>query len=185
MMCLWANYEKKMWKNIFLASSNQWRKESNPELDPDPLYPDLEPDPDPLIRGIVPQIQNRTYQNVTDPENWVKGYFNWLSLNWEGGICSLFPDKTPANSNNIFSLKLSSLPFCRVGQWPPAYPRRAFLTGECCCAKGEAKPISLTSPSAAHCSQWRDNDLQSLQSAEPFPGSEEEPVALKSLQVPL
>jgi hypothetical protein len=124
-------------------------------------------------------------QNVTDPQHWLKGYryLNWLSLNWEGGIWSLFSDKTTANSNDDIPLfSLSNLPFCRVGPWPPASPRGAFLPGEYCCARVEAKPNSLTSPLAAH---WSDNDLLSLQSAEPFPVSEEEPVALKSLLVPL
>jgi hypothetical protein len=49
MMCLWASYKKKYEKNIFFASFNQWRKESDPELDP-------EPDPGIRIRTKMSRI---------------------------------------------------------------------------------------------------------------------------------
>jgi hypothetical protein len=53
-MCLWASYEKKRHKKIFvLHPENQLRKESDPELDSDSEQ-DPEPDPDPLVRGMVP-----------------------------------------------------------------------------------------------------------------------------------
>ncbi len=45
-------YEKNM-KKFFCI---QWRKESDPELDPDP---------DPLVRGTAPD----PHQNVTDPQH--------------------------------------------------------------------------------------------------------------------
>jgi hypothetical protein len=42
------------------------RKESDPELDPDP---------DPSIRGADPGIRDPCpHQNVTDPQHWRKGY---------------------------------------------------------------------------------------------------------------
>ncbi len=36
MMYLWTSYKKKMWKNFFLHPQSQWRKDSDPDMDPDP-----------------------------------------------------------------------------------------------------------------------------------------------------
>jgi hypothetical protein len=44
MMCLWASYKKKNMKKIIFASLNQRREESDLEFD-------LDPGPDPLVRG--------------------------------------------------------------------------------------------------------------------------------------
>jgi hypothetical protein len=45
MVCLWASYEKKMWKKILNI---------NEEKSPEP-----EPDPDPFVRGADPGIRIR------------------------------------------------------------------------------------------------------------------------------
>jgi hypothetical protein len=62
-MSLWASYKKKnMKKNIFsLHSYNQWRKESDPELDPDQ---------DPLVRGTDPGIRIRTKMSRIPNTDW-------------------------------------------------------------------------------------------------------------------
>jgi hypothetical protein len=57
-MCLRASYKKK----ICLHPKNQWRKESDPKLDPNP---------DPLVRGTDPA----PHQNVTDPQHCSQDYF--------------------------------------------------------------------------------------------------------------
>ncbi len=59
-MCLWAaSYKKKIWKKYFFASLKFWRKESDPELDPDL---------DALVRGTDPD----PHQNVRDPQHCFK-----------------------------------------------------------------------------------------------------------------
>jgi hypothetical protein len=50
---------------FFFHPSNQRRKESNPELDPEP-----DSKPDPLVRSTDPGDPD-PHQNVTDPQHWL------------------------------------------------------------------------------------------------------------------
>ncbi len=60
MVYLWLSYMKKMWKIFSFYSQSHWRKESDPELNPDP---------DPLARGTDPD----PHQHVTDPQHCLWG----------------------------------------------------------------------------------------------------------------
>jgi hypothetical protein len=50
-MCLQVSYKKKIWEKIFLASLKSLKKGVDPELNLDP---------DSLVRGMDPRIRNRT-----------------------------------------------------------------------------------------------------------------------------
>ncbi len=58
--CLRVSHKKKIWrkKTFFLHPNCHWRKESDPELDPDP---------NPLVRGTDPRIPIRTKMSYGSP----------------------------------------------------------------------------------------------------------------------
>ncbi len=65
---LWVSYKKKnMKKNFFLHPLSHLRKESNPELDPDP---ELDLNPDPLARGTDPGIWIRSKMSRIPNTGW-------------------------------------------------------------------------------------------------------------------
>ncbi len=73
-MGLWASFKKKIWrKKIFLHPYSQWRKESDPELDPDPI-----------VRGTETGIRIRTElsrnPNTAAPDNYIRSTGNLTDL---------------------------------------------------------------------------------------------------------
>ncbi len=81
MMCLWVGYRKKGEKIFWLHPSCQWRNESDPELDP---YPD------PLVRGTDPEIRIRT--KMSRIPNKARNQLSelWLVLRWRARSVYLF-----------------------------------------------------------------------------------------------
>jgi hypothetical protein len=68
-ICLRVSFKKKYEKKNCFASLKSLKKGVKSGVDPDPeLDPDLEldSDPDPLIRGVGPDLDPVPHQNVTD-----------------------------------------------------------------------------------------------------------------------